>query len=103
MNNDKEFLVSIAQDDKNYPNTNPWHKVVPLAHVLQIVEVNKDDIADLNEDVVALKKKIKTVKNAIKILQDNLKTCPLPTSEKEGKEMIKGIQMILATVEKKIY
>ncbi len=35
---DIEFLKAIVKVDEKYPTTNPWREVVPLQHVLTILE-----------------------------------------------------------------
>lgn len=35
---DIEFLKQVAQEDTKFPNHNPWSEVVPLQHVLGILE-----------------------------------------------------------------
>jgi hypothetical protein len=38
MEEDIEFLKKIANVQDDYPPTNPWYEVVPLNHVLRILE-----------------------------------------------------------------
>jgi hypothetical protein len=49
MEEDIEFLKKIVNIQDDYPPTNPWHEVVPLHHVLRILEKR-----EIEKDVFAI-------------------------------------------------